>query len=254
MPSFDELRRAKARGFNLTVLMVQSYLSEHGFQPIGRIADACEVSIRSVERAIVALKAHGLLEGKLSSETSKTSHDHVTHGSHLKGAAADLTALGAKADATASSCPLTNALLGYEVLPWCVDALVVKVDPAVLTRQLAFHAHRLATGFVFKGHPARYLFRACLNDYQPPQDFHATQHRKHEGLEKPASRRFEAPVRPPAAVAAPRQPEQQASLTREGALTIVRLGLRSRLPRVQEEALRLAAEWNIDLRGMAGVG
>jgi hypothetical protein len=218
MPSFDELRQAKAHGVNLTILMVQAYLRENGPTPVGLIARACELSIRSVERSIAALKEKGALP---SSQTTKTSHDHADHGSNQEGTAP-----------TVSDDPVVNQLLAYEVLPWCADMLVAKVDRAVLERQLAFHAHRLDSGFPFKGHPARYLFRACLNDYQPPQDFYAKPH-------QPAARpRVEAP-RP---VEAP-----QVEMTREGAMTTIRLGMKSKLPHMRAEAQRLAERWQIDL-------
>lgn len=236
MPStFAELRLAKARGFNLTVLLVESFLRENGPAPVGSIARACEVSERSVERALAALKANDALP---SFETTKKSHDHVTHGSIQEGT----TAKTAVSDDIVD--PIARELLAYEVLPWCVDALLAKVDREVLTRQLGFHAHRLASGFPFKGHPARYLFRACLNDYQPPQDFHETKHREAENLpaRKPRVQRDVQPVAAPVA-----------EMTREGAMTIIRLGLRSRLPHMRDEALKLAATWQVDTSAMLQV-
>lgn len=237
MPSsFQELCEAKAHGFSLTVLLVQSYLRENGPTPVGLIARACDISERSVERSIAALKAKGLMP---SFETTKKSHDHVTHGSIHKGTPTPL------ADPAATADPLARQLLAYEVLPWCVDALLAKVDRAVLTRQLQFHAHRLAAGFAFKGHPARYLFRACLNDYQPPAEFHETRHRERESL---------PPRKPAQPVAARPVDEPVAQMTREGALTTIRLGLRSRLPHMREEALRLAAVWEVDVAKLAVCG
>lgn len=236
MPSFDDLRQAKAHGFNLTILMVQSYLRENGPSPLGLIADACEVSVRSVERAIAALKAKGLLPDR---KTTEKSHDHADHGSFQERTPTPTSTAPDTDD------PLAAQLLAHEVLPWCVEALLAKVDRAVLTRQLAFHAHRLATGFPFKGHPARYLFRACLNDYQPPADYHERKHREREGL---PARVAPAPA-PVAPVEAP-----VAEMTREGALTIIRLGMRSRLPHMRAEAERLAREWQVDTAAMAGCG
>jgi hypothetical protein len=242
MPSFEELRQAKAHGFNLTILMVQAYLRDHGPTPVGLIARACEVSIRSVERSIAALKAKGL--GPFY-KTTKESHDHVFHGSNQEGTATTTAVSDDKSVAREHTDPLGSQLLAFEVLPWCVDALLAKVNREVLTRQLAFHAHRLSSGFVFKGHPARYLFRACLNDYQPPQEFHATVHKQREGLptrgepSRAAARPVEAPV---------------TQMTREGALTIIKLGIRSKLPRMREEALRLAAAWQVDLTSLPGCG
>jgi hypothetical protein len=221
MPSFDELRQAKAHGFNLSVLLVQAYIRENGPTPVGLIASACELSIRSVERAIAALKGKGLLQ------TTKTSHDHADHGSNQEGTTTTT--------AVVSDDPVLAKLLAFEVLPWCAEMLLAKVDRAVLERQLAFHEHRLQTGFPFKGHPARYLFRACLNDYMPPADFYARPH-------KPAPRKAE-PVAP---VEAP-----QVEMTREGAITTIRLGMKSRLPHMRAEAERLAARFEIDLATFA---
>ena len=223
MPSFDELRQAKALGFNLSVLLVQAYLREHGPTPVGLIARACELSIRSVERAIAALKGKDLLP---SPRTTKTSHDHADHGSNQEGTATTT--------AVETDDPVMAKLLAFEVLPWCAEMLLAKVDRAVLERQLAFHEHRLASGFPFKGHPARYLFRACLNDYMPPADFYAKPN-------KPAqARQAVVPVE-----------EKPVEMTREGALTTIRLGMRSKLPHMRAEAERLAARWDIDLRTFA---
>lgn len=224
MPSFDELRQAKSLGFNLSILLVQAYLREHGPTPVGLIARACELSIRSVERAIAALKGKDLLP---SLQTTKTSHDHADHGSNQEGTAT--TTAGVSDD------PVMAKLLAFEVLPWCAEMLLAKVDRAVLERQLAFHEHRLAAGFPFKGHPARYLFRACLNDYMPPADFYA----------KP-----QQPARKAVVAAVPVE-EKPVEMTREGALTTIRLGMRSKLPHMRAEAERLAARWDIDLRTFA---
>jgi hypothetical protein len=225
--SFDDLLQAKSHGFNLTVLLVQAYLRQQGPTPVGVIASACELSARSVERAIAALKAKGLLSYE---KTTEMSHDHVTHGS--------LRERTATVPADKPVDPLAQRLLDHEVLPWCVDMLLAKVDRAVLEKQLDYHAHRLATGFSFKGHPARYLFRACLNDYQPPQDFHAVRNRVPE--ERRPVRAAAQPVEVP-----------RAEMTREGALTTIRLGLRSRLPHMRAEAERLAAHWQINLANLA---
>ncbi|MDB5096635.1 MAG: hypothetical protein JWM80_1056 [Cyanobacteria bacterium RYN_339] len=222
MPSFDDLRQAKAHGFTLTTLMVQAYLREHGPTPVGLIARACELSIRSVERSIAVLKEK---VGLPSRETTKMSHDHADHGSNQEGTAS-----------TVAVNPVVAKLLAFEVLPWCADMLAAKVDPAVLERQLAFHEHRLKSGFPFKGHPARYLFRACLNDYQPPADFYAQPQRPTSAPRREAV----APVATP-----------QTEMTRDGAITTIRMGMRSKLPHMRAEAQRLAERWQIDLKTFA---
>ncbi len=248
MSTFSMLSRAKSLGFNFTAVLVQAFLEERGFAPIGVIADACGVSPRSVERAIALLRSHGLLSVK---KTTFLSHDHADHsfkevGAPTAVAAPTATAGGpaATADAAAPGSPLAERLLAHGILPWCVDQVLANVDEAAIERQLAYHEHRLAKGFTFKAHPARYLFRACLNDYLPPEGFHAP---------KPA----EAPR--PAARAATRAAEPAATpaeavptpMTRAGALSAVRLGMRSKLPAMRAEALRLAAEFGIDAGSLA---
>lgn len=136
--------------------------------------------------------------------------------------------------------PLAAALLEAEVLPWCVEILLAKVDRQVLEKQLSYHRHRLANGFPFKAHPAKFLFRACLNDYPPPQDYFATQNR-------PAVAEPQAPTPERSPATAP-----VVEMTREGAMTVIRMGMRSKLPVLREQALRLAAEWAIDPASLAG--
>lgn len=237
MSTFAMLSRAKSLGFNLTAVLVQAFLEERGYTPIGVIAEACGVSPRSVERAIALLKANGLLPGK---KTTSLSHDHADHSNKEIGAPTAVAAVPATADAPAS--PLAERLLAHGILPWCVDQILAKVDEAVIERQLAFHEHRLATGFVFKAHPARYLFRACLNDYQAPEAYHAP---------KPVvapTRPAVAPAVAPAAApeASPVAAAEPAPMSRAGALSAIRLGMKSKLPAMRAEALRLADRFGID--------
>jgi hypothetical protein len=42
--------------------------------------------------------------------------------------------------------------------------------------------------------------------------------------------------------------EAPAEMTRSGALTVIRMGVRSKLPTMRQEAIRLARVWSIDLR------
>jgi hypothetical protein len=37
-------------------------------------------------------------------------------------------------------------------------------------------------------------------------------------------------------------------MTRSGAMTVIRMGVKSKLPTMRQEALRLARVWNVDLR------
>lgn len=238
MGMFTELRRAKELGLNLTTVLVKSYLDEHGLSPLGQIAKACDVSIRSVERAIVTLKAIGFFYNQ---KTTSMSHDHDIHFSKNHGTATAVTGVSDAVDAPAppdrhAGDPLAAKLLEADVLPWCVDILLARVDRAVIERQLAYHAHRVAGGYRFKSHPAKFLFAACLNDYMPPQDFHVAR-------QKPAG----APVAQPAVEPA-KVEEAPVEMTKSGAMTVIRMGIKSKLPTMRAEALRLARVWNVDLR------
>jgi hypothetical protein len=139
--------------------------------------------------------------------------------------------------------PLAMRLLEAEVLPWCVDILLSKVDRAVIERQLGFHAHRVEAGFRFKSHPAKFLFTACLNDYMPPADYHTARQRAAATASRPVS------VNDPVETARPAvAPEAPVEMTRSGAMTVIRMGVKSKLPTMRQEALRLARVWNVDLR------
>lgn len=259
MSTFSMLSRAKSLGFNFTAVLVQAFLEERGFAPIGVIADACGVSPRSVERAIAQLRSHGLLPVK---KTTFLSHDHADHSFKEIGAPTAVAACTAVADGKpatvgaaapdpaqgGSGSPLAERLLAHGILPWCVEQVLAKVDEAVIERQLAYHEHRLATGFTFKAHPARYLFRACLNDYLAPEGFQAPQLVAPVRPAVRAAGLLPATVPPPAAGAAQPAPEQAAPapMTRAGALSAIRLGMRSRMPAMRAEALRLAEAFGID--------
>jgi hypothetical protein len=248
MGMFDELRRAKELGLNLTTVLVKVYLDEHGHSPLGQIAKACNVSIRSVERAIALLKSLGFFNNQ---KTTSMTHDHDKHFSKNNRTASDLTGHSDGLDAPAqpdrhAGDPLAQQLLAAEVLPWCVDILLAKVDRTVIERQLAYHAHRVAAGYRFKSHPAKFLFAACLNDYMPPQDFHAARQKPaHAPAPTPAAAGREAtgPGGAPARVE-----EAPVELTRSGAMTVIRMGIKSKLPTMRQEALRLARVWDVDLR------
>lgn len=229
MALFADLRRAKELGYSLTTLMVKAYLDEHGPTPVGLIAKACQTSVRSVERALALLKETGFFRAQ-----TKMTHEHDHSVQELKGSTTETAAVSANADD-----PIAQQLLALEVLPWCVDVLLAKVDRAVLADQLAYHRHRLASGFKFKAHPAKYLFAACLNNYAPPVGYF-------EQRQAPSSEPVAAP-RPQPVVAE----QAPAAMTRDGALTVIRLGLRSKLAHLREQALRLAREWDVDVRALA---
>lgn len=230
MASFAELRRAKELGLNLTVLLVKSYFDENGPTPLGLVARACQTSVRSVERAIALLKEKGLFLG--SSKTNLT-HEH-DHSVQKEEGSASVSSLSP----ACSDDPLAQALLAEGVLPWCVEVLMTKVSAEVLERQLRYHRHRLSVGFKFKAHPAKFLFKACLNDWQAPQDYFERQNRP------------EAPAKQPQQAVPAEQ--KQTEMTREGALSVVRIGLKSKLPHLREQALELARRFAIDTHALAG--
>ncbi|RYG66295.1 hypothetical protein EON64_10110, partial [archaeon] len=68
---FRELRQLRQLGLSMSSLLVKAYLDEAGFQPIGKIADACGISVSSVERSLAQLKKLRLLPSKM-----KHVHDH----------------------------------------------------------------------------------------------------------------------------------------------------------------------------------
>lgn len=229
MASFAELRRAKELGLNLTVLLIKSYFDEHGPSPLGLVARACKTSIRSVERAIALLKEKGLF---LVSSNANLTHEH-DHSVQKEEGSASVSSVAP----AASDDPLAQALLNEGVLPWCVEVLLTKVPKEVIERQLAYHQHRLSQNFPFKAHPAKFLFKACLNDWHPPQDYFERQNR---------------PATAKAQVQAVPVEQKQAEMTRDGALSVVRLGLKSRLPHLREQALELARRFGIDTHTLAG--
>jgi hypothetical protein len=252
MGMFNELRRAKELGLNLTAGLVKAYVNEHGYAPIGQIARACDVSILSVVRAIAALKASSFLKNQ---KTTSMTHDHDIHFSKNNRTASVVTGVSDDAVATQNPVaahhaadPLAMKLLEADVLPWCVDIILNRVDRAVIERQLAFHQHRVASGYRFKSHPAKFLFAACLNDYMPPQDYHAARQRPETAtMTAPRSRaagRVAAAEPEPVSVVE----EAPVEMTRSGALTVIRMGVRSKLPTMRQEAIRLARVWSVDLR------
>lgn len=252
MGMFNELRRAKELGLNLTAVLVKAYVNEHGYAPVGQIARACDVSIRSVERAIAALKASSFFNNQ---KTTSMTHDHDIHFSKNNRTASVVTGVSDVADGSVGAAgapqvedrhqqdPLAMRLLEAEVLPWCVDILLTKVDRAVIERQLGFHAHRLEAGFRFKGHPAKFLFTACLNDYLPPADYHAARQKAAAAPSQPNASTLSVETAKPTLA-----PEAPVEMTRSGAMTVIRMGVKSKLPTMRQEALRLARVWNVDLR------
>lgn len=171
--TFSRLQELREHQLPLATIVVLAFLEEGGPQPVGIVAQACKLSTRSVERALAALGRLGILPTKLS-------HDH-DHGDHVKkGTATDLSDKAAatdKVDGDKPVDPLRARLLSYEVLAWCVDIIMARADRQTIERQLDYHAFRLAAGFRFSGHPAKYLFKACLNDYAVPEGFHKARQR-----------------------------------------------------------------------------
>lgn len=237
--SLRKLRELKERALPLSTILVKVFLDENGTAPIGVIADACGISIRSVERSLASLKRLGLLPTNLSHD-----HDHG-HGDHEGTATAlsvDEPQGGLSSDKPVD--PLEANLLEHEVLPWCVDTLMDKVEREVLKRQLDYHAFRLASGFKFKGHPARYLFSACLHDYAPPEGYHANQYKTAHGI--PLAPKVETYV-------APAKPASDEPLSHEKKVETLRAMLAKPMPASKRLAQKLAGEWGINLLDL-GVG
>ncbi|GEM_PF-4985636 len=237
---FDALSEARNLGWNLSTMLVKAYVDERGMHPVGLIADACALSVRTVERALAVLKQASLSE---KSVLTTLSHEHDKHNKINKSTTTEMACAThpdkAGLSATWATDPLAERLLACEVLPWCVEIIMTRVQREVIERQLDAHAWRLKTGYPFKSHPARFLFRACLNDYALPDVRTAV-------ASEPQARALPEPA-----------PAIGATMTREGALNVIRMGLRSRLPVMREEALRLARSWDIDvslLRGAALTG
>ena len=242
--SFQQLRHFKDLGLNYSAVLVKAFLDENGFTPIGIIAEACDLSTRSVERALVALKARNLLSQKGS--TSMT-HDHAVMDHGNKGTATQLTG-DREHQADTVDDPIRSRLIEHEVLPWCVDALIAKCDRQLLVQQLEYHEYRLAHGFKFRGHPARYLFSACLHNYAPPEGFFAARHKAQEGpLNEP-----KVPQHPPA----PTKPITEAPVnepaTAEQRAETIQQMLASPIPGVRRLAAKLAADWGVALPSSIG--
>lgn len=228
------------------------FLEEQGPAPLGKIADACGCSVRCVQLAIAAIKRLGLLSGK---KTKSISHDHADHGSQKEGTAQSVaeedcaTATDEhQADGDRPVDPLRSSLEAYEILPWCVEQILAKIELGELLRtnveqQLAFHQFRLDNGFRFKAHPAKFLFSAILRQFAPPEGYFATAHKKHEGISSEPKPIYRAP--------APRQePVEPASL--EDKAATIRTMLASPLASVRRLGTRLAADWGVSIPSASG--
>lgn len=141
-------------------LLVYVCLERQGPTAIGHLAAACRMSERSVHRALAQLRAAGYSV----KDRSVTCHDH----SLTEEGTAPVLTDKPNCLQSVDSCPLAAGLETAGVLPWCVTILLDRCTPEVITQQLAHHAQRLAAGFPFKGHPAAYLFKACLGNYAGP--------------------------------------------------------------------------------------
>jgi hypothetical protein len=240
--NFTDLRRFKQLGLPYSAVLVKLYLDEHGFTPIGTIADACGVSVSSVEKALKRLKALRLL-----SSQQKITHDH-DHSDHVnKGTEQTFTAQTVKDDdrqLRQEDDPLKAKLLSYDVLPWCADMVAGKIASgelrqAEVQQQLDYHEHRLQTGFKFRTHPARYLFSAILKGYAPPEGYYK---RRHNAQEAPliAPKVLEHPPgEVKAAADQPATPEQKLSTLNDM--------LSSPVPGMRRLAAKLARDWGIEL-------
>jgi len=231
----------------MSAVLVLSYLNAYGFTPMGKIADACDLSVSSVEKALAKLKALKLLP---KNSPQKIEHDHDQFMDLTKGTEQVSTGLAVEdcggVDHQADADPIREKLLAFDVLPWCVDTIMVKLHQAELRRedvlrQLDYHAFRLAKGFKFKAHPARYVFSAILKGYAPPENFHTQSHKAREGVVEAV--KVPAPYqRPQEATEAPVAPEET-----------IRTMLRSPIVSVRRMAIKLAADWGVDIPELQAV-
>jgi hypothetical protein len=234
---FRELRQLRQLGLSMSSLLVKAYLDEAGFQPIGKIADACGVSVSSVERSLAQLKKLGLLPAKMK-------HDMIIKHTEDKEPSSEVRAtsgIDEGADTVKDDDPIRQQLMDYEVLPWLVDQLLVKVDRQELTRQLEYHGHRLAHGFRFRSHPARFLFTACLKRFDPPEGYHAHRHKAREGIQEPPK------------ASEPIQPMQAAPEATQSPEEVIREMLRSPIVSVRRMAVKLAVSWGVSIPELQGV-
>ena len=245
---FQELRHLRQLGLSMSAVLVLSYLNEHGFTPIGKLADACELSVSSVEKALAKLKALQLLP---KSTPEKNEHDHDQNHGSKKGTEQTFTAravedCGSTDERQVEADPICEKLLTFEVLPWCVDAIMTKLERGELRRdeverQLEYHEHRVASGFKFKAHPARFVFSAILKGYAPPEGYHVQRYKAQEGV----SNASQVSQHPPLV-----QQETEPTLTPE---ETIRNMLKASVPAARRLAVRLAQDWGVDIPELASV-
>lgn len=231
---FAELRKLKSAGLSLSAILVHSYVEEHGPTPYGLIAQACGISVRSVELAFEKFR-----ELELVPVTKKISHEHVTTEHND-----DHEHPQPVADEPAKPCePLETALLETGLKPWAVQDLLARLQACEFTRervenQLAYHRHRLAVGYKFKN-PQGFLFRAIVHNWLPLDTYHRD---RQPDAPQPAPRVAPAPARPVA------EPDaRDATTTLEDRMTSVRVMLASPLAVVRASGRRRAAEWGLPL-------
>lgn len=236
--SFSKLRELRSHHLPFSTALVLAFLKEFGQHPVGIIAEACDLSERSVERSLASLKRLNLVPTNLSHD-----HDHGDHG--VKGTATNLSGESTATDTSDGDKPvdpIREKLLEYEILPWCVDSLMAKADRKAIERQLEYHAFRLARGFKFSKHPATYLYSACLRDFVAPDGFHAAAHKARAGI-KDAPKVVQISARP--------EPQPEVPLNDTQKLDTLRKLQAQLYPAAKRMAAKLAMDWGMNLEDLA---
>lgn len=226
---FAELKKLKALKLSLSAILVLSYYQEHGPTPYGLIAQACGISIRSVELAFEKFKQLDLLTvaKNFSHEHVKTENKDIYESPQISAAE------------TERICdPLEQALLDTGLKPWAVQDLLAKMHAGEFPRervenQLAYHQHRLNTGYAFKN-PQGFLYRAIVQNWLPLDNYHRDQQPDAPPPAKPVTPEPERPVVAPPLTDAEREAQALEWLA-------------SPNPAVRRAGLRAAQEMGLDV-------
>lgn len=161
-----------ARLLPKSAILVALFLQEQGNQPVGRIAEVTGLSERSVYAALSQLK--------------KTAHDHDLSCLHKEGTV-QVSAPVVQEDAPGAqevADPLQAELVELGIFPQAAARLIERTGREAIQKQIAYHRHRLATGYKFRKSPAAMLYRACENPaaFPPPENMHQTLYKAREGV------------------------------------------------------------------------
>lgn len=147
---------ALARQLPKSAILVALFLEENGRQPVGRIAEACGLSESSVYAALSSLR--------------KSGHDHDLSFMEKEGA---VQPAGAAVQDSGPVDPLEAELVDLGIFPEAARRLIDRSGREAVALQVAYHRHRLASGYAFRKAPAALLYRACENPgkFPPPEGF-----------------------------------------------------------------------------------